>query len=128
MAETPKFEILYPRHPAQIHEADSADESILSARIAEIEINDLFREHRRLLDLLRVAQRTRPRFTCWHCSTETPLKDLVLHDFVHPSDESNHDRTDDYNIICPNCGRFSYLDRSGYADRAQFKATEEHEA
>lgn len=121
----PPTEIRYPRHEATIRVVQSKREPIISKRLAEIEASAMFKEYTRLTEELATVQRAKPQFVCWHCPTTRPLKDLVLYDFFTPGDEYNHNRCDDYNIVCPECGAFSFLKDVTYADRTQFKETQE---
>jgi hypothetical protein len=115
-----KLEILYPRKEANIRIAPSTKQKAVAARIAEIEASDVYKEYKCLQTEWLELEAAKPRFTCWNCSTEKPLKDLVLYDFVSFSNTIDEDRYDDHNIICPKCGAFSFLKGVKYSD-SRFK-------
>ncbi len=120
-------EIRYPRHEAKFKVVKSRREPMIAKRIAEIEASAIYCELIDLREELSIVQSGKLRFTCWNCASEHYSKDLTLYNFFTRGDEYNHDRCDDYNLVCPKCGAFSIVDAKSEVYYAAFKTREEIE-
>lgn len=104
-----KLEILYPRSEAKIYTLESNKEKEIFEEIDLIKNSYMFKVYEKLLKDLENVKSEKPRFICGKCNEETKLKDLTLYNFISYSDTIDEDKYNDYNIICPKCGYFNYL-------------------
>jgi 5-methylcytosine-specific restriction endonuclease McrA len=105
-----KLEILYPRKEADIKIVDfSKEETELDKQIKEIKEDEVYKKYERLIKLKDILTKSKNLFTCWNCGIQVQTQNLTLYNFVSISDGPDENRYEDYNIICPSCGKFSYL-------------------
>lgn len=117
-----KLEILYPRVEAKLYIMENKEEQRVLKKIAAIKKSKTFQRYEKLQENLADIEESKPTFACGRCNATKKTKELVCHVFVTYSNTMDNDRYEDYNIICPNCGCFNYIEKDvdrffGYKNR-----------